>query len=254
VITYATAQGSRPDQQDRLVIFPTPSEWPLGGGTLLAVFDGHGGEGTAERCARSAPTSWHHALIAEPEYVLPAFRRLIQSFVEAALHDSGGTTASIAYIDAAQSRIYTAVLGDSPIAVFDASGQLRVAASHNVRTNERERARAEERGGLYRAGYLHDSQDLQYGLQMSRAIGDRELGRILDREPEVARWELNDASACLIGTDGLFAGGEVPNAALERLVGMIQRGADASALVQDALERGSADNVTAIVWRPGPNA
>src|SRR5439155_9138069 len=121
---------------------------------------------------------------------------------------------------------------------------------HNVRSNLPERAQAEARGGIYRAGYLEDSENPGPGLQMARSLGDAELGRVLNREPEIQSLALGGKGIVLVGTDGLLLPGQEANALqLKRLLGFIQQGWDAQAVVNDALARHTSDNATAVVWK-----
>lgn len=84
---------------------------------------------------------------------------------------------------------------------------------------------------------------------MARSLGDSALDRILNREAEINNITLGDQSLIVLGTDGLLE----PLAAplmdqMQRLVTLVRDGADAQALVEDALRRETGDNVTAIVW------
>ena len=83
---------------------------------------------------------------------------------------------------------------------------------------------------------------------MARALGDADLDRVLSREPEIETVSLGGKGIVLAGSDGLFLPGAGPNQdQLARLLNMIHEGADADALVKDALARDTGDNVTAIV-------
>src|SRR3990167_9674146 len=94
-----------------------------------------------------------------------------------------GSTLSIAWVREDHDEVSVAVLGDSPVIVVDQLGQVHVSPEHNVRTNLAERNAMVARGGSYRNGYVYNQLDV--GFQVSRALGDGDLDRILSREPEI---------------------------------------------------------------------
>src|SRR5262249_22091658 len=149
-------QGGRSHQEDRAV-----AEWienPHGSGWLLGVFDGHRGAATAETAAEAL--RW---LFAERSEVRRGNTALALEDVFASLHDltaahGSGSTASIVFIPSDAATAVLAVLGDSPVAILSADGQVHIGPDHNVRTNILEREAAKARGGVYRGGYLEDSE------------------------------------------------------------------------------------------------
>jgi serine/threonine protein phosphatase PrpC len=242
-ITMATAQGRRDYQEDRWVAAE------LAGGKCLAVFDGHRGPGTAQEAS--------HALVPALKEVweksstpAEAIRTAVTSLSEQMKHLESGCTLSLVFIPEAQERAWGAVLGDSPIAIRDAEGKLVIGPNHNVRENDRELRAALARGAVFDGGYIEDPLNPTAGLQMARTLGDGDLDRILNREPEIFSVPLGPESVILVGTDGLIGNFEGPiEQQLGRLIELIRQGADAQAIVNDALERATRDNVTAIVWK-----
>ena len=99
-------------------------------------------------------------------------------------------------------------------------------------------------------GYLEDPKVPNEGLQMSRALGDRNLARILNREPEIFSIPLGPSSLVLLATDGVLNSFdtevEIP---LKHLADLAGEGNDAQRLVEDALQRQTGDNVTVILWK-----
>ncbi len=243
-ITAASRQGLRDHQEDRFV-----QKW-TGTGWLLAVFDGHGGEVTAEQASQALVSLFEAQLKDHARDIPDTLPAVISSLHKVTEGHRSGSTASIVFIPQDLQTVHLSVLGDSPIALLDAQGDVHIGPEHNVRTNLIERAAAMERGGVYQAGYLGDHERPGIGLQVSRSLGDFELNRVLNREPEIQSVAMGGKGIVLIGSDGLLiAGDEVPAMQLTRLLQMIQQGADAEALVADTLARQTGDNVTAVVWR-----
>jgi serine/threonine protein phosphatase PrpC len=192
-------------------------------GYLIGVLDGHNGSYVADLCASLIPTLF------DSENPDPAQElcRLVQILHECTQARAEGSTLSLAYINESDRSVVTAVLGDSPIIVIDANGQIHVSEGHSVYSNIAEREAVIRRGGAYddQGGYIHNAPDNDYGLssdfglQMSRALGDSHFRRILDREPTIARHSLGRASAVLVASDGLIEPWRSASSA--RLVGEI---------------------------------
>lgn len=250
-ITVSTAQGERDHQEDRSVHLRIDlPPIPYGTGWLLAVFDGHRGATTAEKASQSLPAMFETHLRAQRGDIPGTFRDVFSSLNKMATGQISGSTASMVYIPENAQSVYLAVLGDSPIAILDVKGGVHIGPEHNVRTNLKERVAAEARGGVYQGGYLEDSDLPGIGLQMSRSLGDADLNRVLNREPEIQTVAMGGEGYVLVGTDGLFAPGEGSGPEqLKRILGLIRKGAGAEEVVKDALRRQTGDNVTAIVWR-----
>jgi serine/threonine protein phosphatase PrpC len=63
--------------------------------------------------------------------------------------------------------------------------------------------------------------------------------------------DLGEGSFVLVATDGLFSdAAPSPEALVRHVTSVVDEGADAEALVADALAGGSDDNVTVLLWRP----
>jgi serine/threonine protein phosphatase PrpC len=243
-ITVATAQGARDHQEDRAIHVRIEKA-----GWLLAVFDGHRGSATADKASKALLSSFESAWQSAPGNNSAALRETVSALVRLTHGDVSGATASIVFIPENGQVACWAVLGDSPIAIVDAENGIHIAPNHNVRTNSEERAAALLRGGVYEGGYLEDSQRPDIGLQMARSLGDADLARVLSREPDIAEVPIGNSGIVLLGTDGILSsGGGSSREQLSRLIQRVREGADAEALVQDALRRQTGDNVTIIVW------
>lgn len=240
-MTHASEKGSRRYQEDRHVVYWMPTEGLQG--YLLAVFDGHGGFEAADQCAKTLVEIWHTEAVDAPD------TEVVMRNVFACLHDEtssymgSGCAASIAFIKADGSEVIVGILGDAPVLVKNDG--IWHSPEHNVRSNPAEVAAVTQRGGFVSDGYCFQTYS-SGGLQMSRTLGDANLDKILSREPEIFRLPLQAGDWVLVGSDGLFDPSHITNPAVS--IGLlIDQGADAQALVQNALNVPTEDNVTAIL-------
>jgi serine/threonine protein phosphatase PrpC len=242
-VTSATHKGLRPYQEDHLLT-ATILE-----GTLLAVFDGHGGNFVAQLASERLPEIFADEIVKEGATPRSAIESAIQRVNILTQAYDEGSTVSLAFVPSEGSKVVCAVMGDSPIIVRDAAGNHSISPDHNVRTNKAEAEAAVKRGGFIANGYL--CQDWNGGgLQMARALGDAYLNRVLSRVPDIYEVEINDQSWILVGTDGLFDPAHYNfKEAAKQVIEEIEKGAEAQALVDRAVTLQTGDNVTAIVAR-----
>lgn len=247
-LTTATAKGARGYQEDRSFTYESEI------GTILAVFDGHSGEQTAEWLhVNLLPILLEelstHLLreILSPLEIKAALSRAFKKADKATHNNHAGSTATVVVITPDQSEAFIAVLGDSPVIARDSSGIRHVAPEHNVRTNRAEREAAEDRGGIYGGGYICRGFSGP-GLQMGRAFGDANLGRIISKEPEIYGMPLGEW--LLVCSDGVTDPGHSEMAeAVNKIEALVDAGATAQNLVDRAVKIPTEDNATAILWR-----
>lgn len=241
VITFATRKGPRSYQEDYYFHMPVISSnfkaW------LLAVMDGHSGKAVAEFCAKEIKNLFRLSSARRTE---EALRNLVAKLNERTCQLYQGSTLSIALVVNKPRKVSVAILGDSPVVVYDKSGNLNISPEHNVRTNIEEREEAEKRGAIYIRGYVC-TPDGDRGLQMSRALGDAPLDAFLSRDPEI--YTLPDPQWILVASDGLFDSG---HGNTDRLFSKIHEYAQLSATAEDLMQwaedRELLDNATALVW------
>jgi len=249
-VSAATATGGRSHQED-FYLFDDLSmnEIKNGHGQMMAVLDGHNGPETAERVFKALYGVFGVSLAMHKGDVAAAMKDAVSKLSWMTESNEAGSTLSIVYIPEGQKTAHVAVIGDSPVIILDKDNKVIVSPDHNVRSNPTELEKAKKKGAFYELGYI--MSPLGGGLQMSRALGDKRISSILDREPDIYSVPLGEKSFIIIGTDGLFDPGHFDTAAqVGRLVVLTMNGAGAKELVQDALDRRTCDNVTAIVWRP----
>lgn len=240
-VTHATAQGPRPAQEDRWVVAD------LGEQVLIAVMDGHGGETASVYCAEHLSDEVSRFL-EEGHPPAEALRSAIAVLERGTNEVLAGTSLTAAIVEADGATL--AILGDSPAVWKDASGEVRIGPVHNAQTDPDGRQAALERGAEYAGGYLIDPGSGE-GVALTRVLGDAGLP-FLERTPEVFRVDLASDAFVVCATDGVFtraAGG--PEALARRLEELVGGGADAGEVVEDAMAKGTEDNVTVVLWRAG---
>jgi serine/threonine protein phosphatase PrpC len=238
--------GSRYHMEDYYLVHK------MNAGTLLAVMDGHGGSEVAEVCRDYLGPMWDLAVYkdANTNYAFDAaLAKTIAQLDEITNEYHCGSTISLAFVPKDEEVAVVATLGDSPVIVRSPDSVCHISPSHNVRTNMEERYAAEQRGGIYRGGYIwNDTGDYGEGIQMSRCLGDTQFGLRLSREPAIETHRLGDF--LLLASDGVFDPGHKNEMqAIADVVGMIDKGCDAQALVDRAVAIPTEDNATAILLR-----
>lgn len=236
------ARGPRGVQEDRFAVVS------LRDGYLLAVFDGHNGDGVSDLCAKRLPKLaldlWFDCQKSPEECYLP--RMIIRALLEETMDHISGSTVSLVHVNETKGRADIAFLGDSPVVVGAARGPHWVSNEHNVRSNTEDREFIASLGGIIDHGYLcvmHDGY-LSKCLQLTRALGDVDFNAYLIREPEYHSLELKYDSIVAVMSDGIYSGHTIRRPIDLSMLPLD----DAPMIVDGALKRGTGDNVTAVVW------
>ena len=243
VISAKTRRGPRPYQEDRHVCLRIDKSNLKG--WLLAVMDGHRGETVSELCAEKIKDLFR---IKDKSWGEESLRRLVADLnSQTESYQEGSTFSAVLLLDNIP-KVSVAVLGDSPVVVLDKSGIVHVGPEHNVRSNFKERKAAEQRGGIYDDGKIWtDLSSLAKGLQMSRALGDSDLGRFLSREPEI--YTIDNPQWVLVASDGVFDPQHQNTGQLiEKVKEYAIRNSNAEEIMEWAESHDLEDNATAIVW------
>ncbi|MBO0702389.1 MAG: protein serine/threonine phosphatase 2C family protein [Candidatus Dormibacteraeota bacterium] len=224
-------QGPRPTMEDRHVLSVTnQTAWG-------AVFDGHRGDEVAAYAAAALPSLFNLSAVDAMRQLEAGARRL-----------PSGACAVVFRLDGAE--LHVANLGDCELAVVRDGHTAVVTEMHRV-TNQRERQRVLDAGGVIDGPYVMDLASGN-GLMPTRTLGDTDFEAV-GVSGEVAGWSgtLEDGwivAAC----DGLwdvmkpdelpaFLEGSTPEQAARRLV-------------DEALGvRFSHDNVTVLILRRTPS-
>lgn len=237
-ITSATDVGQRPYQEDQLVIQQDDT------GLFVAIFDGHGGHQVSVPAAACVYDLWNE-ITGHPEYrLLELFKQLSSKFQQF----NAGSTASVAYIPRSQNNVYCAVLGDSPIVIYDKNnGRVNMSPAHNVTIHMQDRADLSEKGVIFQDPY-YLSKDLRQYLQLTRSFGDSAFSGLIKTVPDIYTMPLANVSWILLASDGLFNPKHSPtNVYNNNIIKLINAGADASILVNYAIQVPTYDNASAIL-------
>lgn len=215
---------------------------------LFGVFDGHGGS----RAAEYVQSNLFENLIKHPKFITDTKNAIVETYQQtdseylkdetSQLRDAGSTASTAVLVG---DRLLVANVGDSRAVVCRAGKAVPLSIDHKPNRKE-ERQRIEKAGGVvmwsgtWRVGGV---------LAVSRAFGDRLLKQYVVAEPDLQEEIIDDEVDFLVlASDGLWD--VVSN---QDAVNMVQSIADAEEaarkLAEEALCRGSADNITCIVVR-----
>ncbi|KAI3774477.1 hypothetical protein L1987_49033 [Smallanthus sonchifolius] len=215
---------------------------------LFGVFDGHGGARAAEYVKHNLFSN----LIKHPKFISDTKSAIAESysytdseFIKSEKNQikDAGSTASTAIL--VGNRLLVANVGDSRAVICRNGKAIAVSRDHKPDQSD-ERQRIEDAGGFvmwagtWRVGGV---------LAVSRAFGDKLLKQFVVADPEIQEEEIDGSLEFLIlASDGLWD--VVSNEEAVAMVKPIQSPEDAAkTLMQEASQRGSADNITVVVVR-----
>nr|KJB27362.1 hypothetical protein B456_004G293300 [Gossypium raimondii] len=238
---YASSPGKRSSMEDFYETRIDGVDGELVG--LFGVFDGHGGARAAEYVKQNLFSN----LIRHPKFIsdtksaiADAYSHTDSEFLKSENNQNrdAGSTASTAIL--VGDRLLVANVGDSRAVICRGGNAIAVSRDHKPDQTD-ERQRIEDAGGFVMwAGGV---------LAVSRAFGDRLLKQYVVADPEIQEEKIDSSLEFLIlASDGLWD--VVSN---EEAVAMIKPIQDpeqaAKRLMQEACQRGSADNITCVVVR-----
>jgi len=243
-----TTKGNRPSMEDAsALLYPFKSSSSL----FLGVFDGHGGISCSNYISSTLPselqklTKQSKASLPSEELIQQVFYSTDQQWLDVAKNKSleDGSTALCVALDG--SDLIVANCGDSRAILYQGGRIIPLTRDHIPEDNE-EKQRINKLGGSVIGGRL------QGKLGVSRAFGNYEFkeAKYLVSDPEIKEVTLeSDAQFLVLGCDGLyekFSNDEIVcfiknKISAKPLEEVIQE------LVDEALDRGTEDNITVIV-------
>ncbi len=237
----SSLQGRRPTQEDR-----HHADDALG---FYAVYDGHGGPRAAEYAAQHM----HNHMQASPAWkardasaaITDAFEATERDFLALAEREglSDGTTALVALVSLAESRLTVGHVGDSRGVISRGGTAVAITQDHKPELAS-ERRRIESLGGFVSHVGCWRTMGI---LAMSRAIGDLFLKPYVSAEPEVRSIAIDEKDEFVVlASDGIFDVFDNEQVVRIAAVGRSPQEA-AELLTESAIVAGSLDNVTAVV-------
>lgn len=230
------------------------------GGTLLAVADGHGGADCAESVVATIEAMFQPAgsgirLSQSHEQWRSGAEELLHNAIRRASEETitklSGAVVTVVLTAPAADMLAWAQVGDTVAMWRNGNGDVERTPDHNCRTNVAERAAAEKRGGRYMGGYIM-APDGAGGLQPTRSLGDRYMGRVASKEPEVGSSTLG--GPVLVSSDGIVTGvqgsPEAETATFRRLLEGAEANADLEEQVGTVISDAFIDDVTILVFVP----
>ncbi|XP_073288079.1 probable protein phosphatase 2C 59 [Primulina huaijiensis] len=243
---YASAPGKRSSMEDFYETRIDGVDGEIVG--LFGVFDGHGGARAAEYVKKNLFSNLigHPTFISDTKSAIAdAYRHTDSELLKSENNQNrdAGSTASTAIL--VGDRLLVANVGDSRAVVCRAGNAIAVSRDHKPDQTD-ERRRIEDAGGFvmwagtWRVGGV---------LAVSRAFGDRLLKQYVVADPEIQEEKVDDTLEFLIlASDGLWD--VVTNEEAVSMTKPIQEPEEAAKrLMQEAYQRGSADNITIVVVR-----
>ncbi|KAJ1698249.1 hypothetical protein LUZ63_006761 [Rhynchospora breviuscula] len=243
---YASSPGKRSSMEDFYETRIDGVNGEIVG--LFGVFDGHGGVRAAEFVKQHLFSN----IIKHPKFIsdtksaiADAYNHTDSEFLkcENGQNRDAGSTASTAVL--VGNRLLVANVGDSRAVICRGGNAIAVSRDHKPDQSD-ERQRIEDAGGFvmwagtWRVGGV---------LAVSRAFGDRLLKQFVVAEPEIKEEKVDNSLEFLIlASDGLWD--VVSNEEAVAMVRPIEEPQQAAQrLLQEASQRGSADNTTVVVVR-----
>lgn len=222
--------------------------------SYYAIYDGHGGSSTSKKCKESV----HKIILARQEFSHDIKKAMFNGTIEAdeAIKlpegDKSGSTAVMAFLHG--KTLYVADLGDAECVVGVKDGKngaqtsVLMTKKHNPSDPE-EKDRITQLGGMIVFGRLFGT------LAISRGFGDKEFKAkdkmFVSNQPYVnARVLSKKDQFVILGCDGLWdkvTYQDAVNFVFELIAQKKSPEEISAALCKLALDRGSLDNVTAIV-------
>jgi len=274
-VSVAATRGPRGTMEDRYFVSEDL--------TFFAVYDGHGGYRVADLALNYLYAFFVKAAKPKPsEALLEAFTQVSEAVLSDARLDLEGSTACVVHVG---EKYYTSAnVGDSRAILCRGSDAINLTHDHKPDAPS-ERARVEKLGGMVKwHGYLGPDRlpvqgmgayRINGNLAVSRALGDKLERPFVSSQPDIAETERHeDDKFILVASDGLWdvissqeacdfvkqimagsmrGGSRVPGTSKEkgliRAIIETRREKMSHYLVEEALRRGSSDNVTAlVVW------
>ena len=245
---HASSIGKRPTMEDACSLFGTI----LGPQTqYYGVFDGHGNSQISIVVAELIPkyiTQLHQQSVKKgkpltiPELLKEVFLKVNSEVVKK--FSQGGTTAAVVIIDISTNTIYAANVGDTRIVLINKREYQQLSIDHKT-SNPDEVQLVRSRGGAIIENRVDGV------LMVTRALGDAQCAQVITSEPYIVEVPYETGSTLLMACDGVWD--VIDNEMAVDIVGENPDPGDAAKAIKDeALLRGSGDNITVLCIKLTP--
>ena len=208
---------------------------------LYCVFDGHGGDVTAKLCVKKFPEIFRKSLLANPfdyELAIKKSFYLMDKEIENLKVNETGNTATIVFIH--NKLLYCANVGDSSCCIIGKTNEF-LTVNHKC-SNKSEIKRIEKEGGQIIEDRLGGI------LCITRGLGDFDLKKKgLICEPYITKKLIDhNVEYCVIASDGVWD--VLSPDDISKIIHKNNKIEDlAKIIVNEAIEKGSEDNISCIV-------
>jgi serine/threonine protein phosphatase PrpC len=242
---FAEDIGRRAEMEDAHVALENFRGRPDQG--FFAIYDGHGGREVADFAAQNLHQNVMQMLAAGApplEALKEAYDLTDEDIKNAGIDDRQGATAITALV--ISNQLYVANAGDAR-AVLDRNGTaLRLSHDHKA-SDPNEQARIEQAGGKVVIDKNDGIARVQDQLAVGRALGDHGLKQFVTSEPNLHQETIQPQdSRVILACDGVWDV-MTDQEALDLIKGEQNPDRAAQILKDEALRRGTTDNVTAMV-------
>jgi serine/threonine protein phosphatase PrpC len=224
---------------------------------VFGVFDGHAGRQCSQFVAQEFPEMVARCNTAQlsPQVLEHICLELDENWIITQNDDSGSTAAFVVAVPRPQDyQLWCGNIGDARVLLGRGTQLLHATTDHKP-TMPVEVARIQNCGGWVDFG----SGRVDGMLAVSRAFGDRrfkaggpvQLQQKVIAQPSIARYEAAPGDFVVVACDGIFEKGFCNEEVVEFVGTALARNPDSaiacSALCEEALRRGSGDNMTAMI-------
>lgn len=208
---------------------------------LYCIFDGHGGDVSAKLCTKKFPEIFRKCLLGNPfdyELAIKKSFYLMDKEIEKLEAKEVGNTATVVFIH--NKLLYCANVGDSSCCIIGKTAEF-ISVNHKC-TNKNEKKRIEKEGGSIiddRLGGI---------LAISRGLGDFDLKKKgLSCEPYITKKLIDhNVNYCVLASDGVWD--VLSPEDVSKILKKNNKIEDAAKnIVDEAIEKGTEDNISCIV-------
>lgn len=241
--TISSLQGKRSSMQDTFAVVENLNSYFYAG-----VFDGHGGSNSA----KLASIKLHKLISNNLDNSVKPLEAIKQAFLD--LNDEihllkydDGTTASVVLIN--DKDLYIAHVGDSRIIIKDNEGIKQLTKDHKI-TDLEELARYRSSNWFKTTSKLISTGKIKKFslIAVSRSLGDLSFEDAISATPDIDNFKLKGNEKIIIASDGLW--NVVNNNEVMILIdnnNFKNLEEETNFLSNEAIRRGSTDNITVIV-------